>query len=56
MTARVSAIAFFESGHRFGGRHDPLVSVGRIGGVGNLAAAEYACRENEECNVCLCHK
>ena len=56
ITARVSTIAFFEPGHRFGLRHDRLISVGRIAGVGNLAAADYACRENEECNACLCHK
>src|SRR5207247_2640633 len=56
ITARVSLIACFEPGHRFGWRHDWLISVGRIGAVGNLAAAEYTCRENEECNVCLCHK
>ena len=29
--------------------------MGRIGGIGDLAAAEYGCRENEDCNVCLCH-
>src|SRR4029453_156550 len=56
LIARVSSIAFLEPGHRFGWRHDRLISVGRIGGVDNLAAAEYAGRENEECNVCLCHK
>src|SRR5438477_2573010 len=56
ITAGVSSIAFFEPGHRFGWRHDRVVSVGRIAGVGNLAATDYACGENEECNTCLCHK
>ena len=51
-----ASIAFFEPGDRFGWRYDRLISVGRMAGVGNLAAADYACRENEECNACLCHK
>src|SRR5438093_12359384 len=57
ITARVSSIAFFEPGDRFGaGRYDRLISAGRMAGVGNLAAADYACRENEEGNAGLCHK
>src|SRR5437773_7690578 len=52
----VASIAVFKPGDCLGGRHDRLISVGRIAGVGNLAAADYACRENEECNACLCHK
>src|SRR5439155_11791441 len=56
ISLRVASIALFEPGHRFGWKHDRLISVGRLASVGDLAAADYACRENEECNTCLCHK
>src|SRR5436190_23573386 len=55
VAAGVASIAFFQSGHRFGGRHDRLVGMGRIGGAGMMAAAQYTSRENEEGKVCLCH-
>jgi hypothetical protein len=55
IAARVASIALFQSGHRFGGKHDWLVGMGGIGGTGNLLAAKYTSRENEECKVCLCH-
>jgi hypothetical protein len=55
ITGGVASIALFQSGHRFGGRYDRLVGVGRIGGAGKLVAIKYACREDEECKVCLYH-
>src|SRR6266705_861321 len=55
IAACVASIALFQSGHRFGGRYDRLVGMGRIGGAGKLLAAKKTSRENEECKVCLCH-
>src|SRR5437773_12333951 len=55
VAARVASIALFQSGHGFGGRHDRLVGMGRIGGAGMVAAAHYTSRENEEGKVFLCH-
>jgi hypothetical protein len=55
VSPRVSSIALFKPGHRFGGRYDRLVGMGWIGGAGKLVAAKYTSRENEECKVCLCH-
>src|SRR5947199_9084153 len=55
ISTRVASITIFEPGHRFGWRHDRLISVGRIAGVGNLTAADYACRENDESDASLCH-
>src|SRR5438105_10350726 len=55
IAAHVASIALFEPGHRFGGRHDRLISVGRVVGVANLAAAKYTSCENHESELCLCH-
>jgi hypothetical protein len=55
ITGGVASIALFQSGHRFGGRYDRLVGVGRIGGAGKLVAGKYTSRKNDECKVCLCH-
>ncbi len=55
ITGSVASIALFQSGHRFSGRYDWLVGVGRIDGTGKLLAAKYTSRENEECKICLCH-
>jgi hypothetical protein len=55
VSPRVSSIALFKPGDRFGGRYDRLVGMGWIGGAGKLVAAKYTNRENEECKVCLCH-
>src|SRR6266480_5547405 len=55
VAARVASIALFQSGHGLGGRHDRLVGMGRIGGAGMVAAAQYTSRENEEGKVFLCH-
>jgi hypothetical protein len=55
VSPRVSSIALFKPGDRFGGRYDRLVGMGWIGGAGKLVAANYACREDKECKVCLYH-
>jgi hypothetical protein len=48
LAARVAAIAFFEPGHRFGWRHDRLISVGRVGSLGKLVADAETCRDAQE--------
>ena len=55
IAARMASIALFQSGRRFGRRHDRLVAMGRIGGAGKLLAAKHTSREDEESKICLCH-
>jgi hypothetical protein len=45
IAAPVASIALFQSGHRFGERHDRLFGMGRIGSAGRLLAARHASRE-----------
>src|SRR5437762_6865279 len=55
IAVRVASISSFEPGDSFSGSDRRLFGVGRIGGAGMLAAAQYTSRENEESKVCLCH-
>ena len=55
IAARVAPIALFQPRYCLSRRQDRLVGMGRIGCTGELLAAKYTSRENEECKVCLCH-
>ena len=50
-----TSIAFFEPGHRFGGRHDRLIWMSRIGGSGKLFADTETCRDEQKREEFLCH-
>src|SRR5438105_14966320 len=48
IAAHVASIALFAPGHRFVGRHDRLMIVGRVVGGANLASPKFtSCSEPE---------
>jgi hypothetical protein len=55
IAVHVASIAVFQPRDCFGGRHDRLVGMGRIGSAGKLLAAKHTSHENDECKVFLCH-